>query len=612
MLWGILVLLEQNNIQLFINNIDLDHYANVEALAVDVETDESDNFVGLALTKDGHRIDYITFGFNGDVIPKLLSNKLIGHNLKGDMKWLKQWGLDIKSSQLFYDTALASYVQNTTKETQSLKDLAKEYLGMEWWTYKQMVGKGKTKVTLDKQPIEKVAQYCGMDCLATYRLYEYFNKTLNSLQKEYLQNIELPTARALFEMEVQGVRVDVEYLKRLDSEFEEQIEQLSRQIFKQARDSGALHDYYEPIDRSVSFCACDRSKTGKHQFVLFNVNSNAQIARLLEAQGAALPKTPKGSKKVDRQTLEQWQHLPVVALLLEYSKIEKLKSTYTGALLEKHKEGRIFCKYNQISRNAKGTAVGISTGRLSSSEPNLQNIPARTKEGSLIRKAFIPKDNQVFIDADYSQIEYRLLAHFTKEPVLLEAFRNDKDIHEETGKLLGTSRDIGKTLNFASIYGAQASKIARTAKIDVSDAERFLKQYWSKLPRVTAWINRVKYEAKQKRGVWTLNRRWIPIPKIVSIDKYDRLHWERVAVNTIIQGSAAEIMKMALIELHKIDLIPVLTAHDEFVFDVEPKDELYALDLMARIKIAMESVVELDVPLIADVGAGKNWGEAKL
>lgn len=272
------------------------------------------------------------------------------------------------------------------------------------------------------------------------------------------------------------------------------------------------------------------------------------------------------------------------------------------------KTAKIFTTYNQVTSQGNQVETGISTGRLSSSGPNLQQIPTRTEEGKLLRELFVPEPGRVLIDADYSQIEYRLLAHFTKEPVLVEAFKNGKDVHEETGRLLGVDRDTGKTLNFAAIYGAQAAKIARTAKITEEEAKRFLETYWRKLPSVTAWIRRVKYEASKKKGVFTLMKRWVPIDGFDSRKKYDRWGAERKAVNYLIQGSAAEIMKMAMIELRKKGFLPLLTVHDELLFEADGQGDYLEEE---RIKQIMESVVTLDVPLVAEVGIGGNWGNAK-
>jgi len=550
---------------------------------VDVETDEKDNFVGLAVCQDARDIFYFT---NLELVKKLLERcPLIGHNVKFDLKLLKKWGLNIKPEQLHFDTCLASYVVNTTKESHHLKDLGKEILGMTWPTYREMVGSGRKKQTLDKQEVGRVSAYCGMDCLATFKLYQYFMRIMNPTQRHLLNHVELPISRILMEMELNGITIDTDYLMKLNLEFSGKMLDIEAELNKQ---------WYS---------------IGKEEKL--NPNSNRQIAELLEAQGAVLPMTQKGNKKVDKGTLEQWKQLPSVALLLEYNKLEKLVSTYTTGLLEKQQNGKIYASFNQITKNEKGYESGISTGRLSSSAPNLQNIPVRSKEGGLIRRAFIPSDGKVFIDADYSQIEYRLLAHFSKEPRLIQAFMEEKDVHEETGRLLGCSRDVGKTLNFASIYGAQATKIAKTAKVSEQEAEKFLGTYWKVLPRVTAWINRVKFEARAKKGIFTLLRRWIPLPGISSQNRFERMHWERAAVNYCIQGSAAELMKLALIKLKESGYVPVLTCHDEFLIEITNNGLGLETSHVNLIKNIMESVVKLDVPLIADIGIGDNWASAK-
>lgn len=572
--------------------------------SVDVETDEKDNFVGVGICQDEKTVYY--FSQLSDDLKKFLAQvPIIGHNVKFDLKLLKKWGVPLDSNSLYFDTCLASYVQNTTKDSHHLKDLAREYLGLSWPTYKEMVGSGQKKITLDQQPVPRVAAYCGMDSLATFKLYQYFLKKLNPQQRHVLEVIELPTARILMEMELKGALIDVPYIQQLDTQFKTQMDDMISQVHEQ-------WVKYNPRQHKPT-CVFKRGKCAEHPVprdVEFNINSNDQMANLLEKLGAVLPRTDKGNRKVDKATLNNWIQIPIVPLLLEYSKIEKLYSTYTQGLLERQRDGKIYTNFNQITKNDEGTEVGISTTRLSSSNPNLQNIPTRTDEGKLIRRAFIAPLNSVLIDADYSQIEYRLLAHFSGEPRLIKAFLEGKDVHEETGNALGVSRDLGKTLNFASIYGAQAGKISRTAKIPEDQAEKFLAEYWKVLPRVTAWVMRTKYEARMRRGVFTLNKRWIPLPGIMSGNRYERMHWERAAVNYVIQGSAAEIMKLALIKLALKRYLPVLTVHDEFLF--ESSDEAIAETTHKfEIKKIMESVATLSVPLVADVGVGENWDKAK-
>jgi len=542
---------------------------------VDVETDEKDNFVGLGLTQDGKTVYYYS---DLGTVSGLFHRKvnLIGHNLKFDAKLLVKWGCDVTAEKLFADTILMSYCHNTTKESHGLKELGKA-LGYEWPSYRELVGKGHGKQTLDKQPVELVANYCAMDVLVTHKLYQDLKRKMDLNAARIYSQIELPLMRILFEMELQGVLVDVEKLTALDRQFTGRL--------------GVLHSDLTMLS------GCE-----------INPNSNKQVAQVLTGLGLSLPKTPKGSLKVDKFVLEQHQEIDFVKKLIEYNKLEKLVSTYTKGMIKRETLPKIYTTYNQITVSADGGYKGISTGRLSSSDPNLQQIPTRTEDGQLLRGIFVGRLGNVLIDADYSQIEYRILAHFTKEPILLEAFRNGKDVHEETGRVLGCGRDIGKTLNFASIYGAQASKIARTAKVTDQEAEEFLKRYWQRLPSVTAWIRRVKWEATRKKGIYTLMKRWIPIPGITSNNKYERWHWERAAVNYLVQGSAAEIMKMAMIAIRAKGYLPLLTVHDELLFECQEFD---VVEQSALIKLVMESVVKLDVPIVADVGTGTTWMEAK-
>lgn len=550
-------------------------------LVLDVEDNEEGKFVGVGFTQDGVHIYYFT-----EFAASLEGFKLIGQNVKYDLKQLMRWSIKLSSDQLYFDTALASYVQNATKESHSLKILAKEILSYEWPTYKEMVhpdGSTKKKVTLDQQDVERVASYNAMDVMATYHLWKHFQKVLTVSQTQTLEQLELPTARALLGMELTGVRLDLERVKNLDVRFKLRLDEIQKDVL----------DQWQKLSNDE-----------------FNINSNRQVAELLTAMGAELPKTEKGNLKVNKQTLEQWAHLPIVPTLLEHSKIEKLYSTYTQPLQTQHKNGRIHTTYNQISKNAQGNEFGIATGRLSSSNPNLQNIPTRTIEGQELRKCFIAKEGFTLIDADYSQIEYRLLAHFTGEFVLLNAFYQDKDVHEETGAILGADRSIGKTINFAAIYGAQAKKIANTAKLTEQQAQKFLDTYWHRLPKVTAWIERVKWQAHKDKGVTTLSGRFLPLPAIDSKDRYEKLHAERAAVNYVIQGSAAEVLKAALCKLRTEKLLPMLTVHDEFLFEVRD-NECTAKSAKKSIKQIMENVVKLKLPLKVDVGCGNNWYEAK-
>ena len=550
-------------------------------LFIDIEDDEKGNFVGIGLTQDGENI-YYRQGINRQEMEEWSQVSLTGHNVKYDAKQLTKWGIPINPCRLRDDTILMSYVVNSTKESHSLKSLGKE-LGYVWPTYSELVGKGRKKVTLDKQPVDLVAEYCAMDVLVTYKLFNHFRQRMNSTQWSIYNQIEMPLMRVLFEMELKGVTIDVTKLKQLDGRFREQLERHTESLSRLSNKA-------------------------------LNPNSNRQVAEVLESRGIPLPVTPKGNRKVDKHTLSRHTDDEFVRELLEYNKIEKLYSTYTQGLLKLPTLPKVYTTYNQIvSNRSQENERGISTNRLSSSSPNLQQIPSRSEEGKLIRELFIPEEGKMLIRADYNAIEMRVLAHFSGEKVLIDAFREGKDVHEETAKVLGVSRDIGKTLNFAANYGAGVSKIAKTANISEEEAKRFLETYWKRLPSVTAWIERVKYDAARRKGIYTLMKRFIPIPNILCSDLGERFHHERTAVNYTIQGSAAEILKLAMIKLRSADFLPLLTVHDELVFEANPSDYYGNGVTRARedIKSIMESVVQLSVPLVAEVEVGENWQESK-
>ena len=560
-------------------SINRDFAVKDSPIAIDCETDEQDNLVGLALTQNGTNIWYYCGDdLQGNFSSLKVLNKLplIGHNLKGDAKWLKSWGWNIQSSNLFSDTMLQSYVISSTKESHSLKDLASEYLKMKWNTYKEMVHPDvlhpKKKITLDKQDVNRVAEYCAMDCLATYRLYYYFTKIMTPFQKRVFNTIEMPLMQLLYEMEVQGINIDTNHLKFLDEIYKKEIK-----------------------DNIVDLELYTKGIT--------NLNSPKQLKPFIEElTGHTIPNT-------NHFTLESLKNCAFVNLLLSYKRKNKLYSTYIKPYVGLNK---LYTTYNQVTKNIKGEEKGISTGRLSSNKPNLQNIPAHGEDGKGIRKLFIPEKGKKLITADYSQIEYRLLAHFSKEPRLMEAYKNGDDIHQQTAMALGlTDRHIGKTLNFAAIYGAGAKKIALASKVDEKKAQEFLDQYWKVLPRVKAWINRTKFQAKAQKGVYTLMKRWIPLLDINSSDPIKRWHWERAAVSYIIQGSAAEIIKLAMIKLKENNIFPILQVHDELLFEEELNDSNTVKVYTDRVKYYMESIVKLDVPLIVNIGYGKNWEESK-
>ena len=542
-------------------------YEFKEFIVLDIETDESDNFVGIGISDSSDRAYYFS-SLGQHLLDTLEEKKLGGHNLKFDCKLLKKWGCNIRPEQMVVDTMLMSYVIDTTRDSHGLKDLSKELLKRTYPSYKSIVGKGKKKLTLDKHPIEVVSAYCAADVRCTYDLWKYFEGRLNPTQRKVLDDLDMPLMRLLYEMELTGIRVDRFYLNGL------------REIF------------------SADTMRRDTELKAKG---LENPRSPKQVLEWLKGKGVNVDST-------DKRVLQYHNSNPDVKQLLEYRETHKLLSTYVEPLMDlSTADNRIHTSFNQVTyEKSDDQWKGIRTGRLSSSNPNLQNIPSRSESGKLIRRAFVPDQGFELICADFEQIEYRLLAHFANDELLIQAFLNGRDVHEETGKAIGGDRKLGKNINFAAIYGAGADKVATLCKISKVQAKEFLHTYWQKLPKVDDWIKEVKKQAYEQKGVRTLYGRWIPLPGIRAYNEMERWHWERAAVNYIIQGSAAEILKLAMLKCNEQHYKPILTVHDELLFNTEsPENDC------REIRDLMSNVVELKVPIIAKVGYGKNWEEAK-
>jgi DNA polymerase-1 len=555
-------------------------------IAVDIETDEADNFVGIALT-NGQWVGYYT-SLSPLVKHTLLNSKLVGHNVKGDARWLRQWGVSIKPEQLIFDTRLASYVKDSAKESHSLKSLAQEVLGLYWWSYYEMTNfkKGlKTveehaaslesytfdsvrsmkrtenpDVTLDKMPVQLVANYCGMDAWATFHLWQWFEKNLSEAEKKYLHEIEMPTLRVLLEMELAGVEVHVPRLRSIHDRLSAELASLIRRVKQVAP-------------------------------AIENINSNQQIAAYLISKGFQLPKTEKGNYQVNAKVRQQYEDRPIIKMLSRYSELEKLTSTYTGPLLEAAKDQE---RYRVHSNFNQSTTV---TGRLSSSNPNLQNIPTRTETGDLLRSVFVPKVGHKLIVADYGQIEPRLMAHFSKDPVMWETFEKGLDFYDVCAEQVGRPRKMVKTYVMAKFYGAGIYKIAEVLKCSVQEASQFDSDFRKAYRAFFQWKETQESLAKARGYVETLMGR--------------RIHRTNCVVPDMIQGSAAEVMKKAMCDLVANNYHPVLTVHDELHFELSGKDEVSLGYDVVRIKAVMESVVPLAVPLKVEIHAGDSWQEGK-
>jgi DNA polymerase I len=508
-----------------------------------------------------------------------------GQNIKYDYLVMRNNGFDI--SPVAFDTMVASYVINPSRRTHNLETISLEYLGHRPISYKDVAGSGKGQVTFDQVDVETASRYSAEDAYLTYRLIPILNEKMNELSLGPLfENIEMPLVIVLADMEMTGVRVDEAALAALSKEFTEKLAVLERVIKEEAGEQ-------------------------------FNINSTQQLSRILfEKLGlGGLKKTKTGfSTDSDVLTALAGAH-PIIPHILEHRTLSKLKSTYVDALprLINKKTGRIHTSYNQTV---------TATGRLSSSDPNLQNIPIRTSEGRRIRAAFVPRQGCVLVSADYSQIELRLLAHFCGDPALTQTFFNDEDIHASTAATIFAvdradvtpdMRRKAKTINFGIIYGISPHGLARELSITHVDAKQFIDTYFAKFARVRDYFDTVMKKAETDGYVTTIMDRRRYLPELASSDRNVKAFAQRMAVNTPIQGSAADLIKMAMIKLYRrlgtegLDTKMILQVHDELVFEA-PENE--AQRVCAIVKEEMEGVMKLNVPLKVDINGGKNWAEA--
>lgn len=531
----------------------------------------------------------------GAEFPKVLQNA------KYDRLVLRSQGITLAG--VVFDTMLASYVLNP-ESNHNLSDLSLRHLNVTSQSYTDLVPKGKSISDLS---IAEVANYCGEDVHTTYRLMPILQAELAdypSLQKLFNQ-VELPLEPVLAEMEYCGVRIDCDYLANFSKQLEADLSKIEEQAYELAGET-------------------------------FNLGSPKQLSELLfDKLGLDKRKSRKnksGGYSTDAATLEKLQgDHPVVDLIVEHRTLSKLKSTYVDALPElvRRDTHRVHTDFNQAI---------TATGRLSSSNPNLQNIPIRTAFSRQIRAAFVPESGWKLVSADYSQIELRILAHLSGEPVLVEAYNNREDVHALTARLLFDKDDIspeerrlGKVINFGVIYGMGASRFAREANVGRSEAQTFIDRYYNRYPKVFEYLQQMQREAIARGYVETLmgRRRYFNFtsgqlrdlldtdPDEVNLDNLKRIGGYdagllRAAANAPIQGSSADIIKVAMIRLHEVlqqyQARLLLQVHDELVFEVPP-DEWTALK--PKITNTMESAVSLKVPLVVEAHDGSNWMEAK-
>jgi DNA polymerase-1 len=509
----------------------------------------------------------------------------VAQNAKYDLLVLRRAGLEVAG--LSCDTMLASYLANPAAKSHGLDNLAAELLGYRTISYTEMTGKGKNQIGFEEVEVEKATVYAAEDADITLRLADKLEPQLVETQQDQLfRELEMPLVTVLTDMEWQGVRIDADFLQGLSTDMEARLAVLEQHIHELA---------------------------GRP----FNVGSPKQLGEVLFEH----LKLPRGKKtktgwSTDVEVLTDLaEEHAIAAQVLDYRSVAKLKSTYCDALpkLINPDTGRIHTSFNQ--------AV-TATGRLSSSDPNLQNIPIRSEEGRRIREAFVPAEGNVLLAADYSQVELRILAHMADEPALKESFARGEDIHTRTASeifdvflemVTPDMRRQAKTINFGVLYGMSAFGLAKSLGIGRKEAQTYIDHYFARYPRVLAFMETKKAEARDKLYVTTLLGRRCAVPEIASKNGAVRGYAERNAINYPIQGSAADIIKVAMVRIHErlkaenLQTKMVLQVHDELVFDV-PVAEQATVEKLVRQE--MEHAVELDVPLLVDMGWGRNWREA--
>ena len=510
-----------------------------------------------------------------------------GHNIKYDWEVLRRAGVDLKG--VTYDSMLTSFVLDPGRRSHAIDTLALEHLGVTMRTYKELVGPGKAEIPFAEVPVGTAAAYCGADSSTVLALRDLFQPQLEATgMQRMLDTIELPLIPVLVDMEWDGVRIDLPLFARLAKSLGEELITIQQDITRIAG-------------------------------VELNINSPRQLAQVLfeKEQLPVLKKTRTGPS-TDADVLEQLAGMghALPQRIMDYRELQKLKSTYvdTLPLTVNRTTGRIHTSYNQI---------GAATGRLSSNDPNLQNIPIRTPRGAEIRRGFIPQEGWQFLAADYSQIELRLMAHLSGDPGFIEAFRQGGDIHRQTAAVIfgvpldavtAEMRARAKTINFATIYGQGPFALSRQLGITQDEAKAFIKGYFERFQGVRQFLDRQVELAREQGYVETLSGRRRYIPEIKDKNFNIRSYGERTAQNSPLQGSAADLIKMAMIRIHqalkegKFQGRLLLQVHDELVFEAPPSE----LDRMkAMVKQHMEGAAELEVPLVVEIGVGPNWLDAK-
>ena len=558
------------------------------------------SLVGISLAIDSNHAAYIPMAHT-DGTPQLSCEHVlralkpfleshthpkVGQNLKYDYEVLKQHGVTLGG--ISYDTMLESYVLNSTAGRHNMDALAMRHLNYQTIAFKDIVGHGKKACGFDEVPVEQAAAYAAEDAAVTLKLHQTLYPKLNTQLKCVFHTLEMPLVPVLADIERHGVLIDTAQLKAHGERLNLRIEALAKEAY---------------------------SLAGK----TFNLNSPKQLQEILyeEQQLPVLAKTPKGQPSTAESVLQDLAHdYPLPAIILEYRSLTKLVSTYIEALPKRilKATGRVHTSYNQ--------AV-TATGRLSSSDPNLQNIPIRHEEGRLIRKAFIAPPNHLLLASDYSQIELRIMAHLSDDPGLKRAFENNWDVHAATASEIFSTplecvtpeqRRRAKAINFGLIYGMSSFGLAKQLGVSRSDAKDYMKQYFERYPGVQTYMEKTRAQAHDQGYVETLFGRRLYLPEINAHNKMRQQAAERTAINAPMQGTAADIIKKAMLAVAAWQQTKagqcarmIMQVHDELVFEVQA----HAVDTAkSAIQTCMESAVTLSVPLRVSMGVGKDWDAA--
>lgn len=580
---------------------------NAGKFAIDTETTSTNPMiaalVGISLCFSDNRAFYIPCGHDYENAPEQLSINLVrqvlepvltdpsirktGQNIKYDIIVLERHGFQIKGT--IADTMIASYLVSPDSRSHGLDALALEHLNHKNIKYEEVAGKGKSQVLFSKVSIDKAVPYACEDAWATFML----EKMLMPMMEKgglvpVFENIEMKLLPVLKDMEMKGIRIDVNHLETLGTEMDAELSEIEDKIYESAGSR-------------------------------FNIKSSQQLGEIL-FEKLKLPVQKKTEKKTGFSTdadvleiLSGYHELP--KLVLRHRTLSKLRSTYISALLEMmHPEtGRIHTSFNQTA---------AATGRLSSSDPNLQNIPVRGEDGKKIREAFIPAEGWTFISADYSQIELRMLAHLSGDEILIDSFRKDEDIHLRTAAevfqifpemITEDLRRQAKAINFGIIYGMGAFKLSNELGISQKMAQTYIDHYFARYRKVREFIDSNIELVRETGMIRTISGRIRKFPDISSKNRNIRMMAERAAINTIIQGSAADLIKIAMINMDArlkekgIKTEMLLTVHDELLFEAPPEEVDTAMSLAAEV---METVFDLKVPLRVNIRTGINWAEA--